>query len=466
MIRYLLLLIIFCSSLWAQETSEPAEIIIETPEVSRERNRREIVTFGASVTIGTNEYAQDVVVFGGNTKVHGEIRGDLIVIGGKVIIDGPVKRDVVCIGAEITITTNAFFERDVVLIGGTIDEAEGVTYERGRQHFPIALPVIHLQWLQDWFQYGLLIGRPLPHQLPWAWVIAGIFLLIYLAAGIVFRGTTTKAAINLVEKPMQSFGFGVLTLVLVGPVLFLLVVSVVGILAAPFLLCGLIVVAIIGKAAVLQSIGSRLGIQNTPALAILAGGILLALLYAIPVLGFIAFAMASVMGLGAVLVPMFAGKPMTPVPIPVQPLQPPPIAPIAPEVPVLPPVATESVYQPAGFWLKFAGAFLDLLIITVFTAITTFPPAGLLLWLGYNTAFWATKGTTLGGMVVGIKAVRLDGTKVTFAVAAVRALSSVLSLMPLCLGFIWSAWDSRKQTWHDKIAGTMVVKVPAGVSLL
>jgi uncharacterized RDD family membrane protein YckC len=48
----------------------------------------------------------------------------------------------------------------------------------------------------------------------------------------------------------------------------------------------------------------------------------------------------------------------------------------------------------------------------------------------------------------------------------VRALSCFLSLAALGLGFIWIAFDEEHQAWHDKIAGTMVVRVPQGVSLV
>jgi uncharacterized RDD family membrane protein YckC len=34
------------------------------------------------------------------------------------------------------------------------------------------------------------------------------------------------------------------------------------------------------------------------------------------------------------------------------------------------------------------------------------------------------------------------------------------------LGFLWIAIDSERQSWHDKIAGTVVVRAPKGVSLL
>jgi uncharacterized RDD family membrane protein YckC len=31
-------------------------------------------------------------------------------------------------------------------------------------------------------------------------------------------------------------------------------------------------------------------------------------------------------------------------------------------------------------------------------------------------------------------------------------------MLPLCLGIFWVGWDKRKQGWHDKIAGTLVIK--------
>ena len=50
--------------------------------------------------------------------------------------------------------------------------------------------------------------------------------------------------------------------------------------------------------------------------------------------------------------------------------------------------------------------------------------------------------------------------------AVVRALSCFLSLFVAGLGFLWVVFDPEKQSWHDKIAGTTVVRLPKGVSLL
>ena len=41
--------------------------------------------------------------------------------------------------------------------------------------------------------------------------------------------------------------------------------------------------------------------------------------------------------------------------------------------------------------------------------------------------------------------------------ALIRYLSYFVSLIPLGLGFFWIAWDKKKQGFHDKIAGTIVV---------
>jgi uncharacterized RDD family membrane protein YckC len=79
---------------------------------------------------------------------------------------------------------------------------------------------------------------------------------------------------------------------------------------------------------------------------------------------------------------------------------------------------------------------------------------------------WKLKGTTIGGLVCNLKVVRLDGQPIDWSTSIVRALGCFLSTLILFLGFIWIAFDPNRQAWHDKIAGTVVVRSPQGVSLL
>ena len=112
------------------------------------------------------------------------------------------------------------------------------------------------------------------------------------------------------------------------------------------------------------------------------------------------------------------------------------------------------------------AGFLDIVLVSILGSIVHVAPLAFLLALAYFTGMWAWKGTTIGGIVLGLKVVRMDGQPVTFAVALVRALAAAFSIVVLFLGFLWIAWDAERQGWHDKIAGTVVVRLPRGMSLV
>jgi uncharacterized RDD family membrane protein YckC len=86
-----------------------------------------------------------------------------------------------------------------------------------------------------------------------------------------------------------------------------------------------------------------------------------------------------------------------------------------------------------------------------------------LYWL-YHWLFIGLAGRTLGKMVVGIKVTNAQGDRPGLGVAALREiLGKTLSALVFCLGFLWIAWDEKKQGWHDRIAGTYVVKAVKSV---
>jgi uncharacterized RDD family membrane protein YckC len=84
----------------------------------------------------------------------------------------------------------------------------------------------------------------------------------------------------------------------------------------------------------------------------------------------------------------------------------------------------------------------------------------------YAALLWKLRGATVGGIIFGLKVVRLDGRPMDWPTAVVRAVACFLSLFAAGLGFIWIAFDAEKQGWHDKIAGTVVVKLSRGASLV
>ena len=77
----------------------------------------------------------------------------------------------------------------------------------------------------------------------------------------------------------------------------------------------------------------------------------------------------------------------------------------------------------------------------------------------YFTYFHGTTGQTIGKKILGIKVVQSTGRPMTLGIAFLRWVGYIISGLVFYLGYIWIAFDERKQGWHDKIASTCVIKV-------
>ncbi|WP_353284225.1 RDD family protein [Wolbachia endosymbiont (group A) of Lasioglossum fulvicorne] len=76
----------------------------------------------------------------------------------------------------------------------------------------------------------------------------------------------------------------------------------------------------------------------------------------------------------------------------------------------------------------------------------------------YVAYMWVRFAATPGKLLLGLRVVDAQTfEKMTLKQATKRFFSFILSVAPLFLGFLWSNFNKRCQTWHDKIAGTVVV---------
>jgi uncharacterized RDD family membrane protein YckC len=132
---------------------------------------------------------------------------------------------------------------------------------------------------------------------------------------------------------------------------------------------------------------------------------------------------------------------------------------------VNPPVMSAVGLPRAGFWIRMGALGIDFLIIMACFAPWAGPFAVPML-AAYAAWMWKARGTTIGGIVCGLQVVRLDDRPLDWPTAVVRALGCFLSLVTLGFGFIWVAFDEEKQSWHDKIAGTTVVRAAKRLSLV
>lgn len=131
-----------------------------------------------------------------------------------------------------------------------------------------------------------------------------------------------------------------------------------------------------------------------------------------------------------------------------------------------------------GFWRRLAALSIDKIILYAFTIIlplignlliplddgftytVIIPYYGMAVLIDatYFTYFHGTTGQTPGKRLLGLRVVQADGEMMTPGIAFLRWVGYIISKIPLYLGFLWVAFDARKQGWHDKIAGTCVIK--------
>ena len=137
------------------------------------------------------------------------------------------------------------------------------------------------------------------------------------------------------------------------------------------------------------------------------------------------------------------------------------------------PVGPEAAVAPmeyAGFWIRFAAWIIDTVIVWLgigvlsalsrFGAFYTASLPVLLLGPLYFVLLTGLRGQTLGKMAVGVRVAGRDGQAPGLGYAALREIvGKFVSGFVFLLGFFWIGWDGRKQGWHDKIAGTFVVRV-------
>ena len=125
----------------------------------------------------------------------------------------------------------------------------------------------------------------------------------------------------------------------------------------------------------------------------------------------------------------------------------------------------------AGFWVRFFAILIDFIGVGIVSNIiagllssdpmsATGSSINTLIGVLYFCYFWSAQGggQTLGMRVLNLKVVRTDGSALTITQALIRYVGLFVSFICLFIGVIWVAFDADKQGWHDKIAGTYVLR--------
>lgn len=132
----------------------------------------------------------------------------------------------------------------------------------------------------------------------------------------------------------------------------------------------------------------------------------------------------------------------------------------------------------AGFWVRFGATIVDTILILIVTLPLLYALYGDAYfaydgWL-YGSgdflisyvmpaviviAFWNSKQATPGKMALSLRILDArTGEPASTGQYIGRYFAYIVSALPLGLGLLWVAFDGRKQGWHDKLAGTVVVR--------
>lgn len=422
-----------------------------------------MLRFLTDLKVGAHEEARDAVVVLGRATMDGLIRRSFVSIGSEVEINGTINHDLVVVLGKVKLGPTADLRGRCVLIGCEVERAPGAKLVRPAKELLTTNQFPKLKWVTDYLAQGVLLLRPLPPGVAWAWVALAMFGLVYVLMQVLFPAPVQASVIALEQRPVSALFAGLVTTVLVAPVCVLLVATGFGVLLLPLVLVAFFGAVLLGKTAVLRHVGHQLGRQvrlgflQHGLFALVAGGVAVCLLYMVPVLGVFVWGSATLLGLGATVVAAIQHlnkeneKP-------------------AGELPPVPAdalgVAGEAALPRVGFWRRFVATLLDAVLIGATVGVVTKGLLFLPAWFLYHVVMWWWKGTTIGGIVFSVKIIREDGRPMTLAVAFVRSLASLFSFIALGLGFFWAGWSRDRRAWHDRIAGTIVVRLPRGMSLV
>jgi uncharacterized RDD family membrane protein YckC len=115
----------------------------------------------------------------------------------------------------------------------------------------------------------------------------------------------------------------------------------------------------------------------------------------------------------------------------------------------------------AGFWRRFVAVFIDGLICVIPSlAMGYIIPyvGGIVLGLLYTPIFLASPlQATPGKALMGIAVVDENGNTITLKTSIIRYVSTILSGLILCIGYLMNLFTAKRQTLHDVLAGTVVI---------
>jgi len=275
LILKILLLVLIPNFIFANENTDPS-----------------IVKYGENFSISENEKYNNIMIFGGNLKVAGKVN-NISVFGGNLTIERT---------ADITGNVN--------LYGGDLILNEGASKPNNYNKAPIQSELVKTLIspeaiatsleAKNLFRFNFNTNRDL------LFFILGLILLWF------FEKPINNIMIGIKTKPIMTPIYGLIAWICFSPIMFLLIVSLLGIALIPFLILFYIISSIFGWTAISVLVGKLIFEKWKPDLSIfvyfILGSIILIILCFLPIISFIISIIGAFYALGAVVITKFGQR--------------------------------------------------------------------------------------------------------------------------------------------------------------
>jgi uncharacterized RDD family membrane protein YckC len=485
----------------------PAEVGIEASlstasvvlsSMSKRRDNSTVI-IGHEYTLRSGETQnEDLVLIGSHARIEGTVNGDVVLIGARCSLNGTINGDLVSIASDVETTTSATIHGDYVSILSAARKHSELELKGDRVEIDLFTPAF-LAGFHHWFAHTILLLRPMSPTSNVSWIFTLVSLAFCLAIGFFFPRPVAETGQIIQDRAPASFLCGIAIVPATAFLCFLLLLTVVGIFAIPFVLAAVLVFSVAGNAALFQLIGRKIAphlgqprqpdpkisepgvssdLPDSPIASphlhkpeyvslvwICLGAVICWVSYSIPVVGFLTGSAVFVLGLGAFTIYLLERTRAKNTLV-----APPAQMNFAQNTPLALPVTPESVQNPslahpadwAGFGARLLANLIDLVVL--YLALSQGHGAAtrwlVPTWVLYRFGMYFWRSATLGQIVLNLQVRKEDGGSLRndSATCAVRALASLVSLFPAGLGFIWILFDPQRRAWHDKISRTDVVR--------
>lgn len=234
-----------------------------------------------------------------------EIVKNIVCINGNVTLNGTVEENILLLNGNLSLGRDAIIKGETVVIGGTVNKSRGTQIAGGITSMS-SDQVMKIS--NSWKYYEPKAPKIFKFIGP---VFSLSFIILILLAVMLFPKTIGGISFVAESTPWKTLGFGIITSLLILPITFLLLISLLGITLVPLFFVALIIIVLLGTVAIYQLIGKKIAglfrIKGIPMLwETILGIITISIIKLFPIIGGFASIVISTFALGAGVIYLFS----------------------------------------------------------------------------------------------------------------------------------------------------------------